>query len=63
MDRLVTIGADTISGTAYPAGELRIFGGTGGWRFYPQHGSSTTVFHSIFRPGSTHAKHLHSRCD
>ena len=28
-----------------------------------QHGSSTTVFHSIFRPGSTHAKHLHSRCD
>ena len=26
-------------------------------------GSSTTVFHSIFRPGSTHAKHLHSRCD
>ena len=28
-----------------------------------RHGSSTTVFHSIFRPGSTHAKHLHSRCD
>ena len=27
------------------------------------HGSSTTIFHSIFRPGSTHAKHLHSRCD
>ena len=27
------------------------------------HGSSTTMFHSIFRPGSTHAKHLHSRCD
>ena len=26
-------------------------------------GSSTTLFHSIFRPGSTHAKHLHSRCD
>jgi mannose-6-phosphate isomerase-like protein (cupin superfamily) len=26
-------------------------------------GSSTTIFHSIFRPGSTHAKHLHSRCD
>jgi mannose-6-phosphate isomerase-like protein (cupin superfamily) len=26
-------------------------------------GSVTTVFHSIFRPGSTHAKHLHSRCD
>ena len=25
-------------------------------------GSSTTVFHSIFRPGSTHSKHLHSRC-
>lgn len=28
-----------------------------------KHGSATTVFHSIFRPGSTHAKHLHSRCD
>ena len=28
-----------------------------------QHGASTTVFHSIFRPGSTHATHLHSRCD
>src|SRR5689334_6206834 len=27
------------------------------------HGSATTIFHSIFRPGSTHAKHLHSRCD
>ena len=26
-------------------------------------GSATTIFHSIFRPGSTHAKHLHSRCD
>ena len=26
-------------------------------------GSSTTIFHSIFRPGSTHARHLHSRCD
>ena len=26
-------------------------------------GSSTTLFHSIFRPGSTHAKHRHSRCD
>ena len=26
-------------------------------------GSSTTMFHSIFRPGSTHNKHLHSRCD
>jgi mannose-6-phosphate isomerase-like protein (cupin superfamily) len=26
-------------------------------------GSSTTIFHSIFRPGSTHAKHLHSKCD
>ena len=25
-------------------------------------GSSTTVFHSIFKPGSTHSKHLHSRC-
>lgn len=28
-----------------------------------KHGSSTTIFHSIFRPGSTHAKHLHSKCD
>src|SRR6185436_2714059 len=28
-----------------------------------KHGSGTTVFHSIFRPGSTHAKHLHNRCD
>jgi mannose-6-phosphate isomerase-like protein (cupin superfamily) len=28
-----------------------------------KHGSATTIFHSIFRPGSTHAKHLHSRCD
>lgn len=28
-----------------------------------RHGSSTTMFHSIFRPGSTHARHLHSRCD
>jgi mannose-6-phosphate isomerase-like protein (cupin superfamily) len=27
------------------------------------HGSSTTIFHSIFRPGSTHAKHLHRDCD
>lgn len=27
------------------------------------HGSSTTIFHSIFRPGSTHAKHKHDRCD
>ena len=27
------------------------------------HGSSTTVFHSIFRPGSTHAKHLHRNSD
>ena len=27
-----------------------------------QSGSSTTVFHSIFKPGSTHSKHLHSRC-
>src|SRR3982750_482239 len=26
-------------------------------------GSSTTLFHSIFRPGSTHARHLHSNCD
>jgi mannose-6-phosphate isomerase-like protein (cupin superfamily) len=26
-------------------------------------GSRTTVFHSIFRPGSTHAKHLHADCD
>lgn len=26
-------------------------------------GSATTVFHSIFRPGSTHAKHLHDNCD
>ena len=26
-------------------------------------GSSTTVFHSIFRPGSTHKKHLHTRSD
>ncbi len=27
------------------------------------HGSATTLFHSIFRPGSTHAKHLHRQCD
>ena len=26
-------------------------------------GSSTTVFHATFRPGSTHKKHLHSRSD
>jgi len=26
-------------------------------------GSATAVFHSIFRPGSTHAKHLHANCD
>ncbi len=26
-------------------------------------GSATAVFHSIFRPGSTHAKHLHDNCD
>jgi mannose-6-phosphate isomerase-like protein (cupin superfamily) len=26
-------------------------------------GSSTTVFHARFRPGSTHKKHLHSRSD
>jgi mannose-6-phosphate isomerase-like protein (cupin superfamily) len=28
-----------------------------------KHGSSTTLFHSIFRPGSTHAGHLHRNCD
>ena len=28
-----------------------------------KNGSATTLFHSIFRPGSRHAKHLHSRCD
>jgi mannose-6-phosphate isomerase-like protein (cupin superfamily) len=28
-----------------------------------RNGSSTTVFHSIFRPGSTHARHLHRNCD
>jgi mannose-6-phosphate isomerase-like protein (cupin superfamily) len=28
-----------------------------------QTGSATTVFHSIFRPGSTHAKHLHTVSD
>ena len=28
-----------------------------------KHGSATTIFHSIFRPGSTHARHLHSKCD
>jgi mannose-6-phosphate isomerase-like protein (cupin superfamily) len=28
-----------------------------------KHGSSTTLFHSIFRPGSTHARHLHRDCD
>ena len=27
------------------------------------HGSSTTAFHSIFRPGSTHAKHSHGECE
>ncbi len=27
-----------------------------------KNGSTTTVFHAKFRPGSTHAKHLHSRC-
>jgi mannose-6-phosphate isomerase-like protein (cupin superfamily) len=26
-------------------------------------GSSTAAFHSVFRPGSTHKKHLHARCD
>ena len=25
-------------------------------------GSSTTAYHSVFRPGSTHAKHLHENC-
>lgn len=28
-----------------------------------KNGSSTTIFHSIFRPGSTHAKHVHRNCD
>lgn len=28
-----------------------------------RNGSPTTVFHSIFRPGSTHARHLHRNCD
>ncbi len=28
-----------------------------------RNGAGTTIFHSVFRPGSTHAKHLHSRCD
>jgi mannose-6-phosphate isomerase-like protein (cupin superfamily) len=28
-----------------------------------KNGSATTIFHSIFRPGSTHARHLHSNCD
>ena len=28
-----------------------------------RNGASTTLFHSIFRPGSTHAKHLHRNCD
>jgi mannose-6-phosphate isomerase-like protein (cupin superfamily) len=28
-----------------------------------KNGSSTTLFHSVFRPGSTHAKHLHRNCD
>src|SRR5262245_35422852 len=28
-----------------------------------RNGSSTTLFHSIVRPGSRHAKHLHNRCD
>lgn len=26
-------------------------------------GSETTIFHSIFRAGSTHARHVHHRCD
>lgn len=28
-----------------------------------RNGAATTIFHSIFRPGSTHAKHLHRNCD
>lgn len=28
-----------------------------------RNGASTTLFHSIFRPGSTHAKHRHRHCD
>lgn len=28
-----------------------------------KNGADTTFFHSVFRPGSTHAKHLHRRCD
>jgi len=28
-----------------------------------KNGSSTSLFHAIFRPGSTHAKHLHRNCD
>jgi mannose-6-phosphate isomerase-like protein (cupin superfamily) len=28
-----------------------------------KNGASTTFFHSIFRPGSTHAKHLHRNCE
>jgi mannose-6-phosphate isomerase-like protein (cupin superfamily) len=28
-----------------------------------EHGSRTTVFHSIFRAGSTHNKHLHTDCE
>lgn len=28
-----------------------------------RHGSSTTMFHSVFRPGSTHSRHLHRNCD
>jgi RHS repeat-associated protein len=43
VDQLVSIGADTINN--YPAGQLRLFG-TGGYRFYAQHGSSTTTFDS-----------------
>ncbi|MGI9378814.1 MAG: cupin domain-containing protein [Methyloligellaceae bacterium] len=27
------------------------------------HGSSTTAFHSIFRPGTAHKKHVHRSCD
>jgi mannose-6-phosphate isomerase-like protein (cupin superfamily) len=26
-------------------------------------GSSTTMFHATFRPGSVHAKHVHMKCD
>jgi mannose-6-phosphate isomerase-like protein (cupin superfamily) len=26
-------------------------------------GSATTIFHAIFRAGSTHSRHVHTRCD